>query len=302
MKKTGNTAWIRNCLTVLTALATLTAHAIDASPAEGESPVMNDEQAEQRWTSFLPMMKEEALARGHELPLPIGVSVVYNYLSRDVDVSDVRLSLNGGPPQSVSDFLDLGSNSKVNAALFKADAWLLPFMNVYVLGGYIYNESTSKGTVSIPRPGGLPPQQFDLTLPTTLDGFVGGGGITLAAGYQDFFLMLDLNYTQTDMGFDDSFRAMVASTRAGWNGAFGDVPTRLWLGGAYWDTENTARSSVDVIGLGSVGFEADQGPRHPWNLAVGGSVVLSKHWDAFLEYGFNFDDVNIIATGVTFRF
>jgi len=114
--------------------------------------------------------------------------------------------------------------------------------------------------------------------------------------------MVDANFTGTEIGFDDRFQAIVASARVGWNGKVGSVPLRLWVGGAYWHTGNTARSTVDVPGVGSVRFEADQGPRNPWNMTLGGSVVLSRRWETFVECGFNFDDVKIVATGLTFRF
>ena len=89
---------------------------------------------------------------------------------------------------------------------------------------------------------------------------MGGGGLTLAAGYKDFFLMADANYSQTDMGFDDRFHALIVSVRTGWNGKIAKVPTRLWVGAMYWDTENTAKATVSVPGQGAVSFEADQGP------------------------------------------
>jgi hypothetical protein len=255
------------------------------------------------WSSFLPLMAEEAIKRGYELPLPFGLSLIYNYIERDIEVTDLRIGLNGAPPRSVSRFVDLGSNSHVNVALARIDAWLLPFLDVYALLGYVHNESSTRGTVTVPAPGPLPGSRtFDFTAKTTLDGFVGGGGMTLAAGYREFFLMADANYSQTDMGFDDSFRALVASARTGWNGKFGDIPTRLWVGVMYWDTKNTASSTVDVPGEGSVRFQADQGPAHPWNASIGGSVALSRHWELFAEYGFNFDDVRLFAGGLTFRF
>jgi hypothetical protein len=259
-------------------------------------------QEKPRWSSFLPLMKEEALARGYELPLPFGVSVIYNYLERDIDVTDIRIGVNGAPPRSVSQFLNLGSNSSVNAFLFRGDAWLLPFMNLYFLAGYIHNQSTSIGHVTVPRIGPGPPREFDIELPTELTGFVGGGGMTLAAGFREFFMMADANYSQTDIGFDDSFKAFIATARAGWNGRFGRVPTRVWAGGAYWDTENTASSTVDVAGVGRVQFEADQGPTHPWNATVGSQVSISKEWESFAEFGFNFEDVFVLITGATYRF
>src|SRR5262245_54734101 len=89
----------------------------------GTAPIAADTN---RWSSFLPLMQEEALARGHELPLPFGVGFVYNYLQREIEVTDVRIGINGQPMQSASQFINLGSDSRVNAALLKADAWLLP--------------------------------------------------------------------------------------------------------------------------------------------------------------------------------
>jgi hypothetical protein len=75
------------------------------------------------------------------------------------------------------------------------------------------------------------------------------------------------------------------------------------LGGAmYWDPENIAKAKVNISGEGAVSFEVDQGPVHPWNGSVGTSVVISQHWETFVEYGFNFDDVQVFATGLTFRF
>lgn len=258
---------------------------------------------DERWSSFLPLMKEEAIKRGYELPLPFGVSVIYNYIGRDIDVFDVRIGVDGEELHSVSQFLNLGSNSSVNAALLKVDAFLLPFLNLYLLGGYLENESTSIGHVTVPRvvtPG--PPREFDIEIETSLSGFVLGGGMTLAAGYGNFFITADANYSVTDIGFDDEFLALVASARAGWNGKFGDTPTRVWAGAAYWDTENTARSTVDVEGVGTVQFEADQGPAHPWNASIGGQAIFHKPWEAFAEYGFNFEDVQFFAGGIGYRF
>jgi hypothetical protein len=202
----------------------------------------------------------------------------------------------------VSRFVNLGSNSHVDVGLGRFDAWLLPFVNVYGLLGYVHNESTTHGTVTVPSLVPPNPRTFDFTATTTLDGFVGGAGLTLAAGYRDFFLMADANYTQTDIGFDDTFRALVVSFRTGWNGKIGKVPSRFWVGAMYWDTENTAKATVEVPGQGTVSFEADQGPSHPWNASVGGSVAFSRHWECNFEYGFNLDDVQVIAAALTFRF
>jgi hypothetical protein len=111
---------------------------------------------EQHWSSFLPFFAEEARRLGYELPLPFGVSGIYNYLARDIEVTDVRLGVNGAPLTSVSQFANFNARSTVNAALVKADAWLFPFLNTYLLLGYIYNTSDTNIEVTVPRPGSLP--------------------------------------------------------------------------------------------------------------------------------------------------
>jgi hypothetical protein len=54
--------------------------------------------------------------------------------------------------------------------------------------------------------------------------------------------------------------------------------------------------------VGSVTFAAVQGPLHPLNALVGANVTLFRRWEAFAEYGFNFDDVHVVAVGLSFRF
>ena len=108
---------------------------------------------EERWSSFLPLMAEEARKRGYELPLPFGASAIYNYLERDIEVTDLGIGVNGAPVGSVSDYVDLGSTSHVNVALARFDAWILPFLNVYALLGHIDNQSTTRAVVTVPVPG-----------------------------------------------------------------------------------------------------------------------------------------------------
>ena len=232
-----------------------------ASVASGKSPT-----EDKRWSSFLPLMADEAKKRGVQLPLPFGVStVVTGLLDRQIKVDDVRVGINGAAPSSVSQVLNLGSTSNVVNANLKLDAWILPFLNVYFLAGYVHNESTTRATLTVPRPGPLPGNvQFTTNLTTTLDGFVGGGGMTVAGGYKSVFVVADANYSQTDIGFDNSFKALIATVRAGYRSELAGRPLQIWVGEGYWNTTNTAKGHTDIPGVGRIDFEADQGPKHPW--------------------------------------
>ena len=130
--------------------------------------------------SFLPLLGEEATKRGIELPLPFGAGLVYYHLDRAIAISDVRVGRNGAPPTSVSQFAQLSSSSNVDNENLKLDAWLLPFLNLYAVVGYVKNHSDTRIDVTLPPllPGGAT-RRHTLTVPTELEGSVGGVGMTL---------------------------------------------------------------------------------------------------------------------------
>ena len=255
------------------------------------------------WPYALPFLADAVIKRGYTLPLPRGVSLVYTYVERDIKIQTVKLGINGAPLRDVTNFVNLGSTSHVNVAVGRFDAWLLPFLNVYAMAGYVSNNTTTKGIVTIPPllPRGEP-RTFSLIKTTELGGFVGGVGMTAAAGWREFFLLADFNFSQTDIGFDNPFRALIGTVRTGWNGALLGAPVRLWVGGSYWGTSGTAKATVNVPDIGTVTFSAFQGPLHPLNALVGANATLFKRWEVFLEYGFNFNDVHIVAAGLSYRF
>lgn len=256
-----------------------------------------------RWGDALPFLKEEALSRGYDIPYPYGVGLVYTYIDRLIEVTDVRIGVNGAPPQSVSSYVELGSRSWVNNLNAKLDVFLLPFLNLYAILGTVKNQSTTRAHVVVPKPPPLTGTwEFDASIPTKLDGFVGGGGLNLAGGVGEYFLTLDLTYAQTDIGFDDAFKAGVVAVRTGWNGHYGALPAQVWAGGTYWNTRTTARGSTDVPGVGHIQFEADQGPLHDTNWNLGNNIWFGKSWQVAADYGFDFNDVHIVTLAGVFRF
>src|SRR5262245_38407986 len=125
--------------------------------------------APKRWSSFLPLLSELATSRGIELPLPLGVGLVYYHLDRDILISDVRVGRNGAPPQSVSDFATLSATSNVENVNLKLDAWILPFVNIYAILGYVFNDSQTRLDVTLPPliPSN-PARQFRMDVPTSI--------------------------------------------------------------------------------------------------------------------------------------
>lgn len=267
-----------------------------AAPA-GASRVEPDE----RWSSFLPLLAEEARKRGVELPLPFGVSLVYYHLERDIEVTDVRIGRNGNPPRSVTEVAQFSSGSRVDNLNLKVDVWLLPFLNLYGLVGWFHNDSTTNVRVSFEGPMGTPLER-SLSVPTTIEGSVGGLGATLATGYPPFFLVLDVNAFGSDLGFSEKLRGSIASGRAGYVGAVAGMPMNAWLSATYWNTTTTVKDEVSDPETGeTLQFEADQGPRYPWTYGAGANLRAHPRFEIFTELGYDFHGGWYFVLGPTGR-
>lgn len=252
---------------------------------------------EKRWSSFLPLMAEEAQMRGYELPLPFGISTTFLFLQRDVEVKSVKVSRGNAPLRAVDDFLAIDVATTTYNAMARFDAWLLPFLNLYFLAGYTTTDSAVDLTVDLGRLGSA-----TVSASGASQGPTYGGGGTIAGGYGSFFGSLDAVYAIADIDtLDDKINALIIMMRAGWNGSFGETPTRLWIGASYWDTERTVSGTVQTSN-GPLNFEVLQGPVHPWNANVGGQVELSKHWYAVADIGFNLRDMLAVTAAVGYRF
>ena len=259
--------------------------------------------AKKRWSAFLPLMGDLATSRGIELPLPFGTGAVYYHLSRDIKVTDVRIGRNGAPPVSVSNFAQLASNSSVDNVNFKLDAWILPFVNVYLIAGYIWN--TSETTIDVALPpltSGGPSRQKRMSVPTSLTGSVGGIGLTLAGGYGPYFMTYDANLDQADLGFDDRFKAVVTSIRGGWNGKAGARPLRLWASVTDWNTFATATGTVPDPDGGTLSFEVDQGPAYRYTYGVGSQYSARRELEFATDIGIDGHGGWYVALIPVFRF
>ena len=272
----------------------LVALLLGAASARAQDPGSN---------SPLPFFGEEARKRGVELPLPFGVGLVYTHLERAIEIRDVRVGRNGAPPVSVPKFVQFGSSSNVENLNLKLDVWLFPFLNVYAIVGGVWNQSTTDIDVTLPPilPGG-DPRTRRMSVPTELSGSVGGVGATLVWGKDWFFAVVDFNAARADLGFDDKFKALITSLRAGWNGKTGGHPIRVWLNATYWDTFTTAKGTVADPDGGTLAFEVDEGPRHPYTYGGGLSYGLSRRIELTTDLGADFHGGWYVVLAPVFRF
>ncbi|MFC1857554.1 hypothetical protein ACFL9U_05925 [Thermodesulfobacteriota bacterium] len=274
------------------------------SPEVSEADQSARKTDSKRWSSFLPLMAEEAYKRGYELPLPFGVSANFVLLNREIDIKGVKAGINS-PPDDISSVVTVEAETSVVVPTLRFDTWLLPFLNLYVFGGHIEESSDITLTLTIPPllPGG-PTREATLNATGDLDGTVFGAGTTLAGGYKDFFLALDVNYAKSDLGgiFDHTIDALLYSLRTGWRGRVGNSMTSLWVGGTYWDSESTISGSLPLGGGNVINFEVLQGPKNPYNMNLGLNIEIRRAFQMVVDYGFNFDDLQMLVLSFAYRF
>lgn len=235
---------------------------------------------------------------GVELPRRFGIGFNLIGMERDIEVVDVNVSFLNLPPQSVSDMADFEVENRTTLSMARVDAWVLPFLDVYLMLG----ETRTDTSVSVSFDAGSPPERVEVVNNEKVNGPLYGAGATLVYGGQAWFCMADANYSRSDLeSFDGTIDAWYLSSRLGWHTTHGNLQYKLWGGMAYIDAARTLTLSVERPVLGTITVEVDQRPSNPWNAAIGGSVGINNRWDFMVEYGSNFSDATVLVLSATFR-
>jgi len=254
---------------------------------------------------MLPFGKDWAKKKGIDLPAPYGVSTFFTYMGRGIDITDVTVEFGGREPESLSEYGIFAVKNQTYVAAIKFDAWILPVLNVYVLGGYAYTSGNLNLDLSIDRsilP--LPPVEMDINTSSIVKGPYTGIGTTLVAGYKSWFVLADANYgvTWPDL-VDNSINFTMLSLRSGLAGKLGEKnPIRAWLGAAYMDSKCIIEIKENSDVLGEVIVRVEQHPVNPWTYQCGFSIGAGKNFEFMTELGSNFDDASLIVLNVAYRF
>ena len=245
------------------------------------------------------MLAELATSRGVTLPLPLGVGVIATNMKRNVGVSDVRIGLNGNPPQSI-DRVSVGNlSADTSNIMTRFDAWLLPCLNVYGLVGYTEVDAVANVTVEqFPLP--ISPT-FTIPFDVELQGTTYGGGGTTAIGTKDYFLSLDVNYTKTDFtSLASKMSALVITPRVGKVLDFPYYKGEIHVGAMYQDTAQTVEIIRNQPGVGIIHLSIDEYEPNPVNFLVGTLWALEERLHAIAELGLG--GRTYMITGLTLRF
>jgi hypothetical protein len=186
------------------------------------------------------------LAEGAKLPLPVGLTVTGLLQGEDILVKQLHVGVHRDGELALpvdAAFVQFGSvHTQVQNVLARADAWVLPFLNLY---GFL-GETWSQTRTVIVRP-------LLLNIETDSKGITAGFGGTLAGGVGTlFFVALDLNFAWTNLDIlTQPQRTMTFTPRAGhvfkprWTG---DRDLTLWLGTTYEEFQGDVIGSASLAG------------------------------------------------------
>ena len=278
-----------------------------------------DSLATVEYPYIFPLFGEDLVRKGFELPLPVGINIVYYQQSLDVVVDRVSLGLVENQLMPISFVAFDNVMNKARTVNARIDLWLLPFLNIYGMVGYA--ESDADVTLSAPFP-------FETAV--DFDGWDYGGGAVVAFGVQDFWATANGNLAWTDMkDYKSPIRATVLSFRLGRTLRFmKDRDFQMWLGAMYQDPQSTVAGRfllADVITEDLAGqfedyylsswynaltpeeqqfvdafvqtmmqssadtrldYEVVQNPEQVWNMIAGAQLELSRRWSLEAEAGF----------------
>ena len=209
------------------------------------------------------------------LPMPFGFAIeIYNQ-RQPYDIVELQVPL-AGLDIGAAEGLDIENHTE--SFHVKIDYWLLPFLDVFVLGGKIDGSTTVKlSGVDL----GLPIVLNDLRV--EYSGFMYGAGATLAVGGNKWFATLTYESTWTELDVRTStVQGQVLTPTVGlvFNGA------AVYFGAMYQKAEETHEGVWTMPYLGEVPFYAELNQSEPWNYLIGMRAGISKHWDLNFKGGF----------------
>ena len=286
-------------------------------------PVKPKQNAEQ--DRLFPIWGKEARERGYVLPKTYGLSLSYLSMDQPIKINSINLSgpLTIAPNQDLStisnalfdNYLDISdATQEASNVTLRADMWLLPFLNIYGLLGYTDGTSSAPITCKAGRPTRVIGNPLAALINSvcgsdsnetrrvgTFDldyhGVTYGVGTTLAGGVGNWFTIVDINFSRTELDIlDGQINSVVISPRVGYRFNPYNHELRVWVGGMYQGIQQEMAGNLSDILSGDLAravnsiapdgrFDVKQELESEWNTTLGFNYVLSPTWDVIAEIG-----------------
>jgi opacity protein-like surface antigen len=278
-----------------------------------------DSLATVEYPYIFPLFGENVVRKGFDLPLPVGISISYYQQNAGVIIDGVSLGLGNEQlmPLTFVEFEDVANDAlNLNTRL---DVWLFPFLNIYGMLGY----AKSDANVTLNAPFAFE-TAVDFTgwtygggvvLAFGLQGFWATANGNLAwtdmADYYDPVRATVLSFRLgrtlrliTTRGFQIWMGAMYQDPESTVNGRFlladiiseelqgqfQDYYLTEWYNALSPEEQQFIDAFVQTMMQGStdtkLDYQAEQHPKHTWNMLAGAQLALTERWNVQAEAGF----------------
>jgi hypothetical protein len=256
------------------------------------------------WDRKLPFLAQKVVDEGYDLPLPYGLGLVYAHIEQQQLLRNLEVGINGNPKEPFEFVAFENAFSNSDTVSVKADAWLFPFMNVFVNIGRVDGGAPMDvildGNGMLDQLGvdcgSLPPsplcpvledQTFVLPITAPFTGTSYSLGATLAGGWNGWFVAIPFtatNYVPSNNSTDgDIFTASPRAGRVINLGRKGNLA--LFAGANYLDSNVIAEGNVSTPdGLLSIDYTIDQENKDKWNAVVGFNWDINRKLSWSAEY------------------
>ena len=241
---------------------------------------------------FLPLLGKPATKLGYKLPRPIGLNVFMHQQSQNMQFTDLRAGIDDDELTSFASVFAL-DKSKIKqttvVSMFKADVWILPFLNVMGIFGAGINNVNGNILVGeelseFLRLLGVSEAdiQRGLSINTDVRSEMYGGGFTLAGGIDNWNLSLNYQFLIAELAEVNSKQtANVFTPMIGYMLPFG-MNIMAGVQGQFYDTR--VKGFVNLEDGRTLNYNVDFEPL-TWNAMFGVYKGFAKHWEIALQAG-----------------
>ena len=253
--------------------------------AELAADLKNPETVRVKLDRILPIWGSEVRRMGFDLPRPWGISAMYTHADNNVNFTSFELNGNQEGIEAIFDPEGSGIDVTAKVPLVRADVFVLPFLNLMVMGG----NATAEGDLMINTTGlgqiiGLDPiVEGHISLDMTML----GAGAALAGGYKNAFAALTYTYMTTKTkGASTKSVAKATTGLVGYQ--FPNYRMRVMFGAEYLDLQEVMEGDLDLGGGETLAFNIGV-ESQAWAWRAGIMKEFGNHMEGLVTYSFGED-------------
>lgn len=178
---------------------------------------------------LLPIWGKRVAQKGFKLPKSAGFSVQYLGQKSDILISDLEVGFNNGPKYNLDEIIRFNNATATsNGINVRPDIWLFPFLNVYAIFAKSKTSTAIDAGLWVPDSSGWN-KILDINTKADFNATTYGFGLTPTIGVGGFFLILDMNFSWSDISaLEKPAFVSVFGPRIGKNITWANHPERSW--------------------------------------------------------------------------